>query len=257
MLGQAGALRGPIDYSEGFDSSISQRLDGFNDGISLKGLSFAEAYLKGVLWIALEYRPSGANVNKLPSFLGLFNIQSDVFKPAACFRPGVIDKIKPLYFHSGGGWDENNVLIGDVEFMQAVKPKCPTFMGLYLIEDSDDDFVAWRSSLLFMSIDLAFKRLPILAKGEFSIFVKRCAVGFGSDVVSVIKGCMEVMQRISENRGSMFRECSRPVDAPLFQKVALAFGTNSFQVITDVLPKDGFELSDVMFGPFDLQIGAE
>jgi hypothetical protein len=247
-LNSRGSLQEEI---ERFNRSRLEGPDGRQNAITLKGLSFIEAYLKDVLWIALKYRSEGAKVEKL-SALALICHDRETANPAACFRPGVIDKIKPIYAHVRCSGDQDNVLVRDVELMEAVEAKIPSFVWLYVVEDSLDDSVAWRSSLLFASIDGTFKRLPIFPKREFAEFVEGSAVGICNDVVSVVQGGAEVVKCIAKDRGRVFGECRRPDGLPPFQKAVLALGSESLHVVTDVLPEDGFKLADVMFGPFNL-----
>lgn len=250
--GQAGApfSAGCIfNEIEGFNDRRLKGLDGIQNSLALKGLSVAEAYLKGVLWVAVEYRPTGAGEF---AALALVNNQRDTVNPAACFRAGFIDKIQPLDRHFRESRDQHEVLVGDVQSMETVESELPAFVWLYLIQDCPDHRVAWRNSLKFMAIDGTLNRLPVLSEGEPAESVKRRVVGFGGDVIRVIEGGAEVVERIAQNRGRMFGERSGSSDLPAFQKAVLALGPQSFHVLMDEVPENGFKISDVLFGPFNL-----
>lgn len=237
---------------ERFNCARLKGPDGLQNAVTLEGLTFSEAYLKGVLWIALKYRTSTALEAEKFSALALVHLKGNPLNAPTCFRPGVIDSIEPLYCKAGGGWNQNKVLVGNVELVQPVETQLPAFVWLYLVEDCSSDLVAWGNSLLFMSVDGAFKRLPALVKWKPSPLAKSRAVGFTDDVVCVIESDSEIMQGIAKNGWRMFGEGGGRVGLPCFQKAVLALGAHSFHVIRDKLPENGVELVDVMFGPFNL-----
>jgi hypothetical protein len=144
------------------------------------------------------------------------------------------------------------VFVGDIEVMKIVEAELTSNIWLYLVEDCQDDRIAWRNSYLFLSIDEAFKRLPILSKGESPVFVEFGSMGIAGDMVRVIEGDPEIMKDIAQNRGRVFWKSNWVDPSPLFQKAVFALGSQSLDVLTDVIPKDGVKLTDVMVGPFNL-----
>lgn len=248
---QPNLVGGAFEDIECFNRSRLHGSDGRKNFVTLKGLSPSEAYLEGILWIALQYSSTRAGLNEF-SALALVHHNTEVSKPTACFRPGIIDEFEPVDFHSRKSGDQNQVLVGDIEVMEIVEAELTSNVWLYLVEDCRDDRVAWRSSFLFMSINGAFNRLPILSKREFPVFVELGSVGIAGDMVRVIEGGPEIMNGIAQNRGSVFGKRNWVGSPSLFQKAVVALGPQSLQVLTDVVPKDGFKLTDVMVGPFNL-----
>ena len=232
---------------ESFGCGGMQPLEGVQDTLTLKGLSIAEAYDKGVLWIALQYRTA---VTKFEEFdtLALISNHRDALNSASCFRSGGIHKIEPIDVYRRRGGDEHEMLVGDVQSMKPIKAKPPAFIGLYVVNDRRDDNIARRQSLCFMSIDGTFKRLPVFPERETPPFAKCRGVRIGGDMVGMIQGGVEIVNRIAKHGRDMLWESP---GADLFQRVAIALSPHSIHVISDVVPKQGFELVDVMFGPFD------
>lgn len=236
---------------EGFNRRRLQGSDGRQNFVTLKGLSFSEAYSEGVLWIALQYGTTGAKSEEF-SILALVSNNVDVFENMSCFRPGFVPKPKPFYSHFGQCWDQDEVLVGDIEHMQAVEAQSPAFVGLYVVEDFVDDQIAWRNSFLFMSIDGTFKRLPVFAEGKTAKIAKCGTSGIAYDVVRVVKGNPEVVDSITHDSRCVFGERGGTSMLPAFQKAVLALGPQSLHVVTDVSREYDFQLVDVMFGPFNL-----
>lgn len=239
-----------FEDAEGFDSRFLQGADCFEDALALKGLSISESYIKGALWVAMKFSPAVSGVNEA-SIVALVN-NVDTVNPASCFRPGRVQEVELVNPHDVLRRDEDLMLIGDVELMQAIKIKAPGFIGLYLVDDDADDLVAWRNSLLFMSLEGTLKRLPVPMKGESGEIAKRCGVRHTSDVVSVVEGGTKIVQRIAKDGWRVSRERGRPAALSRLQPAMLVLGAQSLHVVTDVVPENGFKLVDVVFGPLHL-----
>jgi hypothetical protein len=238
-------------YIEGFNRSLLEGPDGVQNSITLKGLSFREAYLKGALWIAVKYSLRSWAKSEKFSALAMISLKGDT--PDRNFRLSGDENIQPLvYCQPRNRWDQDDVFVGDVQNVETVKTEFPSFVWLYLVEDCCDDLVAWRNSLLFMSVDGTFKRLPFLSKGELNAVARSSVIGFSKDVVRVVEGGMEVVQGIAENGWPMLGEDTQLSSPMPFQRARLLLGPQTFHVVTDVLPEHGFELTDVLFGPFNL-----
>ncbi|TPK83026.1 hypothetical protein FJ934_20635 [Mesorhizobium sp. B2-4-12] len=241
-----------LEEIDGFNRRRPERPDGIKDALTLKGLSFVENYLEGRLWIALKYRPCSALEGNKFGLLGMLNCEAKIVDASPCFRAGAIDKFKPFYSHARDGGNKDDMFVGDVEPVESVQSELPSFVRLYLIQDDRDDLVAWRQSLLFLSVDGTFKRLPILAEWEASVFAEVGGVGVGDDVVRVIKGNSQIMERITKDCGSVFGKRGLPWGLPRLQPSVIALGPQTLHVITDVVPENDFELADVIVGPFNL-----
>lgn len=251
---QAGAhLSGGFQPAECVRNRLLEFAQRLQYTLPRQGLSFAEAYLEGRLWLALQYAPAQPEIYKSGAgVLAMVNSKSDSFYSAASVVAGCVNEVEPVNVEIGGGGQENLVFVGDVEAVKLVKPKLPAFIGLKLIQDNIKDVGGGRWSLLFQSLDGTLKRFPRIAEWEGSPAIGDVAVDFGNDTVSVIEGGPEVVERIAQDRGRVFWEVGAKDVPPLFQRAVLALGAQSLFVLRDVPPEKGFKLVDVMFGPFYL-----
>ncbi|MBA3941614.1 MAG: hypothetical protein C0520_10425 [Sphingopyxis sp.] len=140
------------------------------------------------------------------------------------------------------------MLVGDVELVNAVELECAAIEGLYLIEDDRLGFETWRKSPLFMSLEGAFHRLPILPERKLSVLVDGISPVLNKYTVRVIKGGPEVMQCIAQNCGSMPRKSS--ADSSFTPSLTVALGPQSLHVLVHNRPENVFQIADVMIGPF-------
>lgn len=163
-----------------------------------KGLPLREAYFKNILWIALQYSPTGANTDEFIA-LALVNHKGDSRNTTACFRSRSVSDFEVVDVHSRSCGDQNNVLIGDVQVVQPFKAHLPANVGLYFVNNYFDNAIAWRKSISFMSIDGTYKRLPVPVKREPTTVTPSGVIGFGCDVVRVIEGGPKVVNGIAEN----------------------------------------------------------
>ena len=239
-----------LNDAESLNGSFLQSADGFEDALALKGLAISESYIKGALWIAMKFSPTSLKLNEAPIVALVNNI--DTVNPASCFRAGRVQEVELVNSHDMLRRDENLMLVSDVELVQAIETQAPGIVGLYVVDDSADNFVAWRDSLLFMSLDGAFKRLPVPIKGKSGEIAKLCGVRYTSDVVSVVEGGTKIVQRIAKDGWRMSRERGGPAALSRLQPAMLVLGPKSLHVVTDVVPENGFKLVDVMFGPLHL-----
>jgi hypothetical protein len=245
--------------------SIANEIKSFNDvglkafkasqnTLSFKGLSLLEDYLKGRLWIVLEYRSApGRNSDKFAgsSFFAIVNAKRDSYQSDIAPTWGFnSDTLAQPHFLSHR--DQDAMLVGDVEHMQPVQAELPVFVGLYLVGNYVKNRVRGRESGLFVSIDQVFKFFPFLAEGEVRPIGDLVTVGFHHDTVSVVEGGPQVMDGITEHGWSVFGEGGHIGLPRVFQTATVFLGTQSLHVARDVSAEYDFELIDVMFGPFYL-----
>lgn len=229
---------------------ISEGFQDFQNRFACKRLSLVEQYLKNVLWVAVQYAPTHPGVDEF-SALALVCHEGDAVNTSACFRSGAIGEVQRVDVHGGTCGDQNNMFVGDVQIVKPFQPKLPATVRLYFVNDSVDDFVAWGKSFSFMSIDGTYKRLPVPVEGKPSEVTPDRLVSVGSDVVSVIKGDTKIVDSVAQNGRDMLVERFGFNVPSLFQRSVLALGSQSLHVVTDVAPKSGFKITDVMFGPFN------
>lgn len=239
-----------FDKPDGLRGSVQQRLKRCDNALVFKGLTLREAYIKNILWIAIQYSPVVASVDEL-SALALISLKGNSKDAASCFRTRSVSEFEAFYVHSRSSRDQDNMLISDVQVMQPLEVQFPASVRLYFVDNHVDDAFAWRNSFSFMSIDGSYKRLPVPVKRETPIITPCGAIGFCGDVVSVVEGGPEVVNRIAQDGWDVFIERFGFQGPSLFQRAVLALGPQSLHVATDVIPKAGFKITDVMFGPFD------
>ena len=242
---QAGALEFCLDQPQRFGRGVVERPYRPQNTLPLVGLSLLEAYLENRLWIALQYRASFSDIDELTALVLIRYHECDASDVSDCFRPGGIRNIEPVDSHFRLCRDENDVLIDNIETMEAVKSELPAFVRLYFIEDGIENGLTWSTSLLFMSIDGTFKRLPVLMEGECPAIKPSRFVGVCRDMVSVIECGPKIMDGIAKHGAGVFRE-----GGGIFQRATIFLSPHSLHVASDVVPEEGFELIDVMFGPF-------
>jgi hypothetical protein len=177
--------------------SIANEIKSFNDvglkafkasqnTLSFKGLSLLEDYLKGRLWIVLEYRSApGRNSDKFAgsSFFAIVNAKRDSYQ----------SDIAPT-------WGFNSDTLAQPHFLSH-RDQDAMLVGNYV-----KNRVRGRESGLFVSIDQVFKFFPFLAEGEVRPIGDLVTVGFHHDTVSVVEGSPQVMDGITEHGWSVFGE---------------------------------------------------
>jgi hypothetical protein len=246
-------------------SSLQEDNERFNDvglkalhraqnTVPIKGLPWTEAYVEGSLWVAVQYsHPRAFKEMKGRGLLAVFPAERNVLDSGVHWPPIIVEEIKPLDMHVLGGWNEDMVLVGNVEKVETIKPKFPLLVGLYAIDDSVHDSIGGeRNSLRFLSLDGAFKRSPVASKGEVSSWSNAPSVRLDHNAISVVESRPEIMDRISQNGWSMLREGSRGSIGSPYQKLIIFLGAHSFGAARYVCPEDCFEVVDVMIGPFYL-----
>ncbi len=244
----AGQLRSFSDLgqlSESPSHTLQESSQNRKNGLVLKGLSPAKAYLEGCLLIAVLFK-SRAGVKRNCGCIACYDC--DPGYPTASFD-GQIINMGVL-----GRGKQDHMLVRDVQNMEMQEVRTlPSRERLYVIKDDFDNFVAGPKTRFCMSLDGTFKVLPsaIFGEGEFDMLVDGAAIDFDKDTVSVIQGGSEVMEGIPQDRRRMARETA-PDCVRAFPWVTIAVGLESIFVRTDVLPENLFEVVDVMFGPFGL-----
>lgn len=169
------------------------------------------------------------------------------------FTAGGVNDLGVLNVKLCRHWQDCLVLIGNIEPVEIEKLVLPSRVGLHLGFNVVDDGGARSVPQSYMSLDGALHRVPVGGEGE-SAEVGGCVpVGFNEDTVCVVKGCPEIVEGIAKDRWCMLGRMDVLDDAPLFQRALLIFGAQSFSVLRDVAPQEGFKLHDVLIGPFNFQ----
>ena len=208
-----------------------------------KGLSVAEAYLKGDLVVCVLFEPE---------------IGDDCWAATVAFKGHVgngasTGERDPIDHNSLSCGQEHDVLVRDVEQVEVEQiVSIPSFVGLYLIKDAADNSFAGAATRFGMSLDGTFKVLPafLFGEGKLDVPVDAAAIGFDQQTVSVVKGGPEVMNCIAQN--SRCVSGKRSPNGRRFPSITIATGDHSLSAFTDVRPENVFKVRDVIFGPFGL-----
>lgn len=147
-----------------------------------------------------------------------------------------------------------DMFIGDIKFMNCHNVGAnPSRKRLDYIKNVTDNHRAWSSSALRMSVYRSFKIPPsaLASEGKLDILIDCAAIGFDKDTVSVVECCSEVVDRIAQNCRRMSGEgLSNPIGTRPSYSIKL--GAHGFSVCQLMSAKDGFELKDMVSGPFGL-----
>ncbi|MDZ4111078.1 MAG: hypothetical protein U1E18_15960 [Brevundimonas sp.] len=220
----------------------------FENALVLEGLSFREAYVEGRMWIALEF---GAKAGAEPEggrFIAVGHNKGKAADAAARRLSIGADDVQPVDCHCSVGADEEVVLVGDVEPIDAVQ-LTPFFLeGLYDIENVVEGGLGGP---VYLSIDGAFHVLPLFTEGKFGVPVDCASVGFNECDVSVVEATPKVMDCITNYRWSVSGNVPANTTGR-FPRLTIALGAHSLHVRTDVGLDNAFELTNVSVGPFYL-----
>ena len=245
---------GRMDDIESVDDIIFQFNKSIEDAEPFKRYSIRKEYVEGRLWVILCYSSAAiAEPEKFGS--ALMRYECYVSKSKSCFIPGGVDEIQMFEMGDGNRRNEGMVLVSNVERMEAIEAESPVFVWLHSVQDRPDYGV---TGLMFLSVDGSLKRRLVPTKRKLCPLVDGAAIGFQQDTVRVVERSPQIMNGIAKHcRGVPWESWGVAPARRSFQRVVVALGSQSFSVITDVVPEDGFELTDVMFGPFDLQVRTE
>lgn len=249
---QAGAnLRGSEDF-ERAAREYKQIAEGVNDTLPLEGLSPLKAYVEGRLRILLRFKAEVLDLNhSLLLHIGADANEREVVKSRdATVRSRSGESVERDASHRR---DENAVLVGPIELVDAVKPfALPAVKRLYFLDDDIPNPRAGAMSVTYMSLNKTRHRLPRVSQWEACLPVNRMAIGFDQDAICVVERRSEVMDRISDHCRRMGREVAPKGDIPITPFVLLCLGENKISVFSNEHPENTFKLVDVMFGPFGL-----
>lgn len=224
-------------------NSLSQGLNDRQNRLPFKGLSPAKAYIDGDLVIVCRYKSRSRTESDCWATISNECNSTDSASIGA-------NKILNICKLRGG--EENRVLIGDVEKMKADQVgTLPARIRLHMVEDFADDSWGRTETRIGMSLDGSFKFFPVfgLRDRELDVSSNDSLVVFDQDTISVIEGGPEVVNRIAQDSRRVGRKV---VPNGCIPNTKIVIGPKSIFVLSDVIIKHDFELSDVMFGPFGL-----
>ena len=111
-----------------------------------------------------------------------------------------------------------------------------------------------RGSLYKSIARSAYKVIPVATKREIGGFPFGFRLVFNDFSGDEIKGCTEIVDRVTDDRGDSLRETFWPSyrDKVTFvARSAILVGAGGINVLLDKSLEPGFKLIDVLVGPFD------
>jgi hypothetical protein len=232
--------------TEGVNDACLKAAHGGENGLSLKGLSFAEGYVKGVFHFILEYRDTALDEAAAVNRRYFFDLHYSSTRSGVSDFHAADERILPH-------WQDAFMLVGDVELMQIPKAVLPADKRLGFVQDMFHHGNAGAVPVFYMSVDGAAHPGSIFSDGQLSPVIDGVPVSFDENAVSVVKRSPEIMDCVTKDgwRVAMrFRELNA---SSLFEGALLLLGAETFSVVRDVSPEKRFKLVDVMIGPFYLQ----
>lgn len=155
------------------------------------------------------------------------------------------------HFSSGG--DQNLVLVGDVEFMEAIQPfALPVGKGLYVVNDSVSDRIAGAMAGVYVSLDCGAKIFGGVTEVEASPLRERVVMMLNEYAICVVERSPEVMRGITDYGSRVAGKLTGYVEGPIAPFILVCLGVESLCVFAHKRAEDTVQLVDVMFGPFHL-----
>jgi hypothetical protein len=241
----AGLLH-PLQDSDDFQGLGGESLQRRDDLEALRGCTLAERYLKSDLSVILEL---GLKGNRLPVSIGRRKKRNVESVNASIFV---------LKFHAfdacdGEHWNEEMVLVVNVEIAEGEKIAVPSLVTLHLIEHEQDDGRGFRYFSAFRERGFKFLSCPGGVDWELSVLGR----GFSAHCVNCgtprnIKSASEVVNSIANNQSNVGAQCSvsKEVVEELFPRIAIDVQAGSVCVRRGA--ESLLNIRDVLVGPFDL-----
>lgn len=235
---------------ESYDSIVGdyrQALKRVQDALTLKGLSFVEAYVEGRARIAVEFRPKSLCQADGRRLIAVWNFKGEIAESATSRISECVQNVEPLNHHNSICCNKSVMLVSDVETIDPIEITPINLERLYFIEDEIDNIVAGQGSC-FLSVDGRFRVLPRVSKRELCPSLDAAAIGFNERTINVVKGSAEIMDSIANDCWGVPRDATAQASPLPLLRVGLK--PQGFDVFSHVSADNDFELLDVMIGPF-------
>ena len=223
---------------------FGQVCDRQKDTLSLKGLSFREAYVEGRLLVGIVHGrcPTVSDADKV-SLVSIWRNDVQVV-PNLGDPPLLVANDGCSGSHYANRRDQSAMLVSAIKEVQPVEVSLPTFEGLYVIEDSSDDLVAWGGSIRFMSIDGTFRRLSGAMEREVALVEWGAAVGADQFTICVVQASPEIVDDVTKHCLGMAGE----IGNARLPRVVLVLSDQTARVCVNEMSKNLVEVTDVVFG---------
>lgn len=149
--------------------------------------------------------------------------------------------------------DKQVVLVRNVERVKVVEGEFASGKGGQFTEDVVKNGTG--RNVWGLSLDGSFRAWPVLSKGEKGPPGDSPAIVLDHDAVRVVEARSEVVDNIPDDQGCFLwdRKAHQAFKLP---RIWVHFALHGLDVGFDVGEKGGFQLADVMIGPFYFEKGA-
>ena len=206
--------------------------------LTLRNLRFAERFRDGELRIILHFGAKDAGEGWVVSYQPVLSIKSD-----------------PLQEIVVAESEKKSMLINVVELMELPERVVP---ALVRFERVDSFYRFWPHSLYFSNLR-GFIYLGAATNGECDLRIDVARVDSSDEhelVCKVVKSAAEILDNVSGG-GKQVKRGLRDADRAIYINSALPslrviLGPNCIRVRLAEFASFGFQLNEVLFGPFDL-----
>lgn len=213
---------------------------------------FPEQYVEGNLWIILHFKAARSRTDSIASVLAVCHNNREASQRAPDWFSGSISKSQALNVDLPSNWQNDPVFIGDIELMECVKPELSTTVRLYTIQNTVNDSIA-KLGKIYMTLHGSTKVGPFFPEWKECKLSDRAAIGFHEKTVRMIQGGLEIVDGVTQGRGSVPRERDAEIVGNRhFPLVSIGLSPHTISIRPDVSAENEFELVDMMFGPLDL-----
>ena len=246
-------LSGKLQELERRSREYKQISEGIKDALPFQGRPFVKTYLEGRLRVLLHFERQASCKGNKRLFLEVFPESRQTQIVHSNDAPIREVSSEPVKGHFGNGGNQDQVLIGDVDLMNGIKPfTLPARVRLYCIEDEVSNLAAGARTRSYLSLDSRRYRLPVLLEGKDSVASGDLPVDFHQSAVCVVKRSAEVVDSIAQYSRRMARKRSTHGHVAPLPFFILCLGEDCFSVFSNEGAKNAFEFKNVLFGPFGL-----
>lgn len=233
-----------LDCLHDSQHQLRQLMQRWEDRLTFESLAFAEAYREHRMTLICDLERAGHRYRA--EFAALTDAERQILDddvPAPSRHAAQAD-----YGHD---WDEELVLVADVECVDGVESVIPTLVRTHRVYDEVDKGLTGRI-LYFSILNGVYQFLPALRKGKGDKARGRDS-GVGDDLVgNVIERRPEVVQGIPNQKRRLAGHRSDGLESKDVLAVSVTVHAKAIEVALEESAKDRLKIADVFVGPFDL-----
>lgn len=229
-------------------NEIHHLVERIKNQLAFGNLRLAERYIKSELKILVRLIVgNGGNVNDL---IACYERDEAIF-----IEPNVhaLSDIHPPFVHGSGNDEQKVVLVDNIELMEQPERLIESLVRLYR---TDDVKRIWSDLLYFSITDGRLVLLGGISDWKVNALVGTPACRFNKLPHQVIQRSSEIVDGISDNQRNVIRN---RFDTGNIKRSVLKFGyrmrlgSKCIGLSLNKNPDGGFQVADVLFGPFNFQ----